>query len=104
MSSIKNLRYIALAEATTFLMLLVATYFKVAANTSGGQTAVSALGPIHGILFLAYVVLTINVRSRQQWGPRTTILILAGAVIPSAATTSTHGCAGTAVWRRASSA
>lgn len=73
MSSIKNLRYVALAEATSFLALLVATFFKVGANTSAGDTAVSILGPIHGILFLAYVFVTISVRSQQQW---------IGAVIP----------------------
>ena len=53
MSSIKHLRYVALAEATSFLALLVATFFKVGANTSAGDTAVSILGPIHGIVFLA---------------------------------------------------
>lgn len=82
MSSIKNLRYVALTEATSFLALLVATYFKEGANTSGGETAVSILGPIHGILFLAYVFVTISIRSEQRWSPRTTILILIGAVIP----------------------
>jgi len=82
LSSIKNLRYVALAEATSFLALLVATFFKVGANTSAGDTAVSILGPIHGILFLAYVFVTISVRSQQRWSNRTTILILIGAVIP----------------------
>lgn len=82
MSSIKNLRLVALAEATSFIALLVATYFKVGANSSGGKTAVSILGPIHGIIFLTYVFVTITVRSDQRWSARTTLLILIGAVIP----------------------
>lgn len=82
MSSIKNLRLVALAEATTFLALLVATYFKVGENTAGGKTAVSILGPIHGVIFLAYVFITIMVRAEQRWTARTTLLILIGAVIP----------------------
>ncbi len=80
--SIKNLRYVALAEATTFLALLVATFFKVVQDSSGGESAVSVLGPIHGILFLAYVFITLGVRPSQEWSPRTTVLILAGSVIP----------------------
>jgi integral membrane protein len=82
LSSIKNLRLVALAEATTFLALLVATYFKVGENTAGGKTAVSILGPIHGVIFLAYVFITIMVRAEQRWTARTTLLILIGAVIP----------------------
>ncbi len=82
MSSIKNLRYVALAEATSFLALLVATYFKVGADAAGGKTAVSILGPIHGLLFLAYVFVTLSVRTQQRWSTRTTTLILIGAVIP----------------------
>lgn len=82
MSPIKTLRYVALAEATTFLALLVATYFKLVEDSSGGETAVSILGPIHGILFLAYVYFTVSVRPQQGWSTRTTVLILAGAVIP----------------------
>ena len=82
MSSITTLRRVALGEATTFIALLVATYFKVGENTSGGKTAVSILGPIHGIIFLAYVFLTITLRTDQSWSLQTTLLILLGAVIP----------------------
>jgi integral membrane protein len=82
LTSITTLRRVALAEATTFIALLVATYFKVGANTSGGKTAVSILGPIDGVIFLAYVFLTIMLRTVQRWSVQTTLLILLGAVIP----------------------
>ncbi len=82
MITIRNLRLVALTEATTFLALLVATYFKVGENTAGGKTAVSILGPIHGVFFLIYVFLTIMLRTDQRWRPATTVLILIGAVIP----------------------
>ncbi len=81
-SSIKNPRYVALVEATTFLALVVATYFKLGENASSGRTAVSILGPIHGVLFVAYVLITLTVRDQQRWSTRTTILILIGAVLP----------------------
>jgi integral membrane protein len=60
----------------------VATYFKLGPKTSGGKTAVSIIGPIHGVLFLAYVFITLSLRSEQRWTPRTTLLILIGAVVP----------------------
>jgi integral membrane protein len=80
--TIKNLRLVALAEATSFLALLVATYLKLGPGTSGGRTAVSILGPIHGVIFLGYVFLTVVLRTEQRWSTGTTLLILLGAVIP----------------------
>ncbi len=83
MSSIKNMRYVALAEATSFLALLVATYFKLVPMTAAGKTGVSILGPIHGVIFLAYVFLAVvSIRPQQRWSNRTTILVLLGAVLP----------------------
>jgi integral membrane protein len=79
LSSIRNLRYVALIEATTFLALLVATFVKYHDNSPQG---VQILGPIHGIFFLLYVLLTLNVRSAAGWDAKTTLLVLLGAVLP----------------------
>ena len=72
-------RLIALAEATSFLALLVASLIK---HADGGATGVSVLGPIHGALFVAYVLVALNLRDRAGWSSRTTGLILLGAVVP----------------------
>jgi len=79
LSSIRNLRYVALIEATTFLALLVATFIKYQDNSPQG---VQILGPIHGIFFLLYVLLALNVRSAAGWDAKTTLLVLLGAVLP----------------------
>jgi integral membrane protein len=79
MNSLRNLRIVAIVEATSFLALLVATYFKHAEDAGAG---VSVLGPIHGILFLAYVFLALSVRDLAGWDLRTTLLVLLGAVLP----------------------
>lgn len=79
MSSIRTLRYVALAEATSFLALLVATYIKYANDSPAG---VAILGPVHGTLFLAYVLITLNVREPARWSNRTTLAVLLGAVLP----------------------
>jgi len=72
-------RRVALLEATSFLALLVATYVK---HDGGGEVGVSILGPIHGGLFLLYVLLALRLRPDAGWSPRATVLILLGAVVP----------------------
>ena len=77
--SFKNFRLIALAEATTFLALLVASYLK---HSQDEPVGVEILGPIHGALFLAYVLVALGIRERMRWSTRTTALVLLGAVLP----------------------
>ena len=40
------------------------------------------MGPIHGLLFLAYVFLALYLRADEGWSTKTTLLILLGAVVP----------------------
>jgi integral membrane protein len=73
------MRYIALAEATSFIALLVASVIK---RTGGSELGVQILGPIHGLLFIAYVVIALNLRPRAGWSGKTTFWVLVGAVVP----------------------
>lgn len=73
------MRYIALAEATSFIALLIASYVK---RTGGGEMGVHILGPVHGILFVIYVVVALNLRAGAGWSAKTTFWILVGAVLP----------------------
>lgn len=77
--NLRTFRYVALAEATSFLALLVATVVK---HSDGGETGVSILGPIHGVLFLAYVLLVFAIRGEERWSFKVTCWILLGAVLP----------------------
>lgn len=77
--NLRNFRYVALAEATTFLALLIASLVK---NTGGSETGVQILGPIHGLLFIAYVVLAWQLREEAGWTGKQTFWILVGAVLP----------------------
>jgi len=43
---------------------------------------VKILGPIHGLLFLGYVFLALNLSRPAGWSRRTTLLVLLGAVVP----------------------
>jgi integral membrane protein len=73
------MRYVALAEATSFLALLIASYLK---HQGQGEIGVSILGPIHGVLFLAYCGIALSIRADQGWSAKTTLWILVGAVVP----------------------
>ena len=75
----RTMRYIALAEATSFLALLVASYLK---RQGEGEMGVTILGPIHGALFILYVLFALNLRDRAGWSWKTTLWILLGAVVP----------------------
>jgi integral membrane protein len=77
--TLRNFRHIALAEATTFLALLVASVLK---NTGGSELGVQILGPIHGLLFILYVVFALQLREPEGWSGKQTIGILIGAVLP----------------------
>ncbi len=72
-------RVTAVAEATTFLLLLAATYVKYGHDEPAG---VQILGPLHGLLFIAYVLLALNIAPRAGWSVRTTLVVLVAAVIP----------------------
>jgi integral membrane protein len=73
------MRYIALAEATSFIALLIASAIK---RTGGSELGVQILGPIHGVLFIAYVVVALNLRPQVGWSAKTTFWVLVGAVLP----------------------
>ena len=79
MFTIKTFRYVAIAEATSFLILLVATVIKYSQDAPGG---VQVMGPIHGVLFLAYVTIALGVRGPAGWSVQATLGVLIGAVLP----------------------
>src|SRR4051794_32716032 len=69
MLNVPTFRRLAVIEATSFLLLLAATVVKYSADRPIG---VSILGPIHGLLFLAYVYLALQLRVSEDWDGRTT--------------------------------
>ena len=74
MFTIKTFRYVALAEATSFLVLLCCSFF--------ARDGVPIMGPIHGMLFLAYILIALMIRDDERWDGKETILVLVGAVVP----------------------
>ena len=72
-------RVVAFVEALTWLGLLVGMYFKYIPAT--GDAGVKIFGPIHGAVFVAYVLLALISARIQRWSFWTTVFAL-GASIP----------------------
>jgi integral membrane protein len=72
--SVKTFRIVALIEATSFLALLTCSF--------AARDGVPILGPIHGMLFLAYVLIALMIRETAGWTTKQTVLVLVGAVAP----------------------
>lgn len=77
--AIPALRVVAVLEAISWLILIVATIVKYTADAPLG---VKIMGPVHGVLFLAYVALVVEVRRKLAWDVRTTLIVLADSIIP----------------------
>jgi integral membrane protein len=75
-------RIVAVAEALSWLGLLAGMYVKYVPATT--ELGVKIFGPIHGGIFLAYVVVALITARALRWSPRTTVLALICSVPPLA--------------------
>lgn len=73
---------VASLEALSWLGLLVGMYVKYL--TPAGDLGVKIFGPVHGGVFVAYVLLTLLVSRTLRWSVWTTLLALACSVPPFA--------------------
>ena len=73
------MRWIAIAEATSWLLLIVATGVKYA---FGQQLGVQILGPTHGTLFLAYLAVVAAAWWSLRWSPRTVVIVVIDSFLP----------------------
>jgi integral membrane protein len=75
-------RIVAVAEALSWVGLLIGMYVKYVPQTT--ELGVQIFGPIHGGIFLAYVVVAVLTSRALRWSPRTTLLALVCSVPPLA--------------------
>ncbi len=73
-------RVVAVAEALSWVGLLAGMHVKYVLGTS--EAGVQFFGPVHGAVFVAYVVLALVSARILRWSPGTTLLALAAAVPP----------------------
>jgi integral membrane protein len=75
-------RAAAIAEAFSWAGLLLGMFFKY--GPVGNEIGVKVFGPIHGGLFLLYVLSVLLVRTQLRWGFLRTLIGLAAAIPPFA--------------------
>jgi integral membrane protein len=81
-TAVAAFRIVAVAEALSWLGLLVGMYVKYVPQAS--EAGVQIFGPIHGGIFVAYVVVALVASRVLRWSPRTTVLALLCSVPPLA--------------------
>ncbi len=79
---IARFRLVALAEAISWVALIIAT---VAKRGFGVEGATEILGPIHGVVFLAYLAAVVFLREDLGWSLKRTMIAVAAALVPMGA-------------------
>ncbi|MEZ0483386.1 DUF3817 domain-containing protein [Fibrella aquatica] len=75
-----RLRQVGFAEGVSFLILV---FVGVPLKRIGGHPeVVEIVGPIHGLLFVAYVLIVIQAQTEYKWPLGKTLLALLASVIP----------------------
>lgn len=70
--TLRALRLVALLEGLSFVVLLVGSVLKRTTDLD----LVPVLGPVHGTLYLALVVLVLSELRTLRWGPLFTLVML----------------------------
>ena len=76
---LRAFRLVAFGEALSWTGLLVGMAFKYSDN---GEAGVQLFGPIHGAMFIAYVLLAIPAAKAAGYGARGLLLVAAASIPP----------------------
>ena len=76
---VSKFRLVAVVEAVTYLALLAAV---VLYRVFDGPRFIGFLGPVHGVAFLVYFVLAIQIRESQGWNLSRLILVILASALP----------------------
>ena len=76
---VSKFRLVAVVEAVTYLALLAAV---VLYRVFDGPRFIGFLGPVHGVAFLVYFVLALQIRESQGWNLGRLILVILASALP----------------------
>jgi integral membrane protein len=74
-------RIVALAEAFSWVGLLVGMYFKYLGSPRT-EIGVKIFGPVHGALFVGFLAVMVLAGIAFRWNPLTWLLALLGSFVP----------------------
>lgn len=77
----KRFRFIAILEALTWLGLLIGMAFKYI-PADGNEIGVKVFGPIHGAVFVIYLIVTVLTAVKLRWNVVTTLLAAVASIPP----------------------
>ncbi len=80
-STAGRFRLVALAEAVTWVGLLVGMYFKYLGSPRT-EIGVKVFGMAHGLVFIAFVITALMAGIAYKWGVLTWLLALLGSIVP----------------------
>lgn len=75
----KRFRFVAIAEAVTWLALLIAMFFKW---VLGHEEAVRIPGMVHGVVFVVFCVVALLTARQLKWSLLVTALALVSSIPP----------------------
>jgi integral membrane protein len=75
------LRLVAFAEAVSWVGLLAGMYFKYVGSPRT-EIGVKVFGPVHGGIFIAFLVAALLVGIAHKWKLGTWLLALLGSIVP----------------------
>ncbi|MEU2063880.1 DUF3817 domain-containing protein [Streptomyces sp. NPDC013455] len=79
-SAIRRLRLISVPEGISWIVLAACTIIKY--TVASGFDAAPVLGPIHGVLFVLYVLFWLDAWNRTKWNGGKAALYFAYSIIP----------------------
>lgn len=74
----KLFRLVSLSEGISYLLILSVTLGFIS------RDYVSVLGMAHGVLFMAYMMLSLNVSNKQNWSVAVWLLVFVASLVPFA--------------------
>ena len=77
----RPLKVASIAEGTTWLVLIACVIAKYVFDAPG-EGGVPIMGPVHGVVFLAYALLVLIGRGEQRWDVIETIKALVLSLVP----------------------
>ncbi|MCV7217121.1 DUF3817 domain-containing protein [Mycobacterium crocinum] len=80
-STAGRFRLVALAEAVSWVGLLVGMYFKYLGSPRT-EIGVKVFGMAHGLVFIAFVITALLAGLAYKWGAFTWLLALLGSIVP----------------------
>lgn len=81
---LKSFKIIAILEGISYLVLFVNMLLIKPSNIELYKSLLFPIGMTHGLLFIGYVLMTIFLKKSQEWGLKTSVIILGASLLPFA--------------------